>query len=194
MEYLLSACVGLGLSASSGFRVFVPMLVMSIAAQTGHLEPAESFKWVGSEQALVMFSVASLLEIGSYYVPWLDNLLDTIATPAAIIAGTVLTGAMVTDTSPVLSWSLAIIGGGGVSAVIQTGTALARQASAMTTGGLGNPVISTGEFAGSTMLAMMAIFVPLLALLTAIVFVVLVYKGAAKLLKKKYSDKSAASA
>src|SRR2546425_4190452 len=116
METLLSVCVGIGLSAACGFRVFVPLVVMSIAALTGHLTLARGFEWVGSYPALVAFSVATCVEIAGYYVPWVDNLLDTIATPAAIIAGTLMTASLVTDLSPFLKWTLAIIAGGGGAA------------------------------------------------------------------------------
>ena len=102
METLLSVCVGIGLSAACGFRVFVPLVVMSIAALTGHLTLAHGFEWVGSYPALVAFAVATCVEIAGYYVPWIDNLLDTIATPAAIIAGTLMTASLVTDLSPFL--------------------------------------------------------------------------------------------
>ena len=90
------------MSAACGFRVFVPLVVMSIAALTGHLTLAHGFEWVGSYPALVAFAVATCVEIAGYYVPWIDNLLDTIATPAAIIAGTLMTASLVTDLSPFL--------------------------------------------------------------------------------------------
>src|SRR6187549_3877576 len=97
MELLLSICVGLGLSAACGFRVFVPLLITSIAAHSGHLQLASSFAWIGSPAALTAFSLATALEIGGYYVPWLDHFLDTVASPAAVVAGTVITASMVTD-------------------------------------------------------------------------------------------------
>src|SRR5438552_4638510 len=129
METLLSICVGIGLSAACGFRVFVPLLVMSIAAASGHLTVASGFQWIGSYPALVAFSVATLLEIAGYYIPWVDNLLDTIAIPAAIIAGTLITASLVTDVSPFLKWTLAIIAGGGVAGMVQGTTVVARGAS-----------------------------------------------------------------
>src|SRR5438477_8925513 len=108
METVLSICVGIGLSAACGFRVFVPLLVMSIASLSGHLTLAQGFEWIGTYPALIAFSVATCLEIAGYYIPWVDNLLDSIATPAAIVAGTIATAAMVTDVSPLMKWSLAI--------------------------------------------------------------------------------------
>src|SRR6266699_2109248 len=109
METLLSICVGIGLSAACGFRVFVPLLVMSIAALSGHLALAHGFEWIGSYPALVAFAVATCLEITGYYIPWVDHLLDTVATPAAIIAGTLVSASLVADVSPFLRWALAII-------------------------------------------------------------------------------------
>src|SRR5436190_19684327 len=134
MEIFLSLCLGIGLSAACGFRVFVPMLIMSIASLSGHLSLAHGFEWIGSYPALIAFSVATCLEVAGYYIPWLDHLLDTIATPAAIVAGTIITASMVTDVSPLLKWTLAIIAGGGAAGMVQGTTVLARGASGITTG------------------------------------------------------------
>src|SRR6266571_8977967 len=122
METLLSICVGIGLSAACGFRVFVPLLVMSIAALSGHLTLAHGFEWIGTYPAVVAFAVATCLEIAGYYIPWVDHLLDTVATPVAIIAGTLVSASMVTDLSPFLKWTLAIIAGGGAAGMVQATT------------------------------------------------------------------------
>lgn len=136
MELLLSVCLGVGLSAACGFRIFVPVLIMGMAARSGHLQLADSFVWIGSTPALIGCSVATALEIGAYYIPWLDNLLDTVATPAAVVAGIVVTASCVVDLDPVMRWTLASILGGGSAAVVQTGTSLLRATSSATTGGL----------------------------------------------------------
>src|SRR5436305_11037162 len=139
METLLSVCLGIGLSAACGFRIFVPLLVMSIAALSGHLSLAHGFEWIASYPAMIAFAVATCLEIGGYYIPWLDNLLDTLASPAAIIAGTLITASLITGVSPFLKWTLAIIAGGGAAGMVQGTTVIARGASTAGTGGLGNP-------------------------------------------------------
>jgi len=164
MELLLSVCIGLGLSAACGFRIFVPLLVTSIAAHSGHLNLASSFQWIGSPAALTAFSIATALEIGGYYIPWVDHFLDTVATPAAVVAGTVVTASMVTDVSPFLKWSLAVVAGGGVAGVVQATTVLARGLSLAGTGGLGNPVIATAELGGSILTAIAAVIAPFFAL------------------------------
>ena len=163
METVLSICVGIGLSAACGFRVFVPLLVMSIASLSGHLTLAHGFEWIGTYPALIAFSVATCLEIAGYYVPWVDHLLDTIATPAAIVAGTIVTASAVGDMSPFLKWSLAVIGGGSAAGLVQGATVVTRAASTASTGGLANPVVATLELVGSVVTSILAIVVPVLA-------------------------------
>lgn len=174
METALSICVGIGLSAACGFRVFVPLLVMSIASLSGHLTLAHGFEWIGTYPALVSFSVASGLEIAGYYIPWLDHLLDTLATPASIVAGTIVTASAVGDMSPFLKWTLAVIAGGGAAGLVQGVTVLTRAASSATTGGLANPLVSTVELAGATLTSILAVVAPVVALLLIVTILTVV--------------------
>ncbi|MEZ6143993.1 MAG: DUF4126 domain-containing protein [Planctomycetaceae bacterium] len=119
-----------------------------LAAGYGWLDPSESFAWIATTPALVAFSVATI-EAVAYYVPWLDNLLDTIASPLAVIAGILLSASMLGDVSPLMQWSLAIIAGGGAAAAVQGGTVLTRLASTTTTGGTANFLLTTLETAAS---------------------------------------------
>ncbi len=168
MELLLSACLGLGLSAACGFRIFVPFLMMSIASRAGHMELGSGFDWIASDAALAALAVATALEIGAYFVPWLDNLLDTAATPIAIVAGTLATAAAVTDASPMVTWGLAVIGGGGIAGLIQGGTSIVRGASSLMTAGFGNPIVSAAEAGGSLGLSALALTLPVLAILVVV--------------------------
>lgn len=165
MQWIIGVCVGLGLSATCGFRVFVPMLGMSIACKAGHLTLSPGFEWISSWPAIVAFSVAVIIEVGGYYIPWLDNILDSIATPAAIVAGSIVTASMVGDVSPFLRWSLAIIAGGGVAGVVQASSVLVRGTSTATTGGAANPVVSTGELIASIIGTVLSIMLPVLAII-----------------------------
>ena len=160
METILSILVGIGLAAACGFRVFIPLLVVSVAALSGHMTLAPSFQWMGTWPALIAFSVATVLEIGAYYIPWLDHLLDTIATPAAVVAGTIISASVFTNMSPFLQWTLAVVAGGSVAGLVQSGTVMTRAASFATTGGLGNPLVSTGEWVLSILTSLLAIIVP----------------------------------
>ncbi len=163
MDTLLSIGIGIGLSAACGFRIFVPPLVMSIAALSGHLPLAPEFEWVGTYPALVAFTVATCIEIAAYYIPWVDNFLDTVSTPTAIAVGTFITAAFVPNTDPLLQWTTAAIAGGGSAGIIQAFMGMTRLSSTALTGGIGNSIISTIESTSSLTLSVMAIFVPFLA-------------------------------
>jgi hypothetical protein len=162
METLTCFLLGLGLSAACGFRVFVPLLGMNLAHLSGHLQLGSGFEWIGSMPALLVFGTATLLEICAFYVPWLNHFLDTIALPAAGVAGTLATASQLGDASPFLKWTLAAIAGGGLSATVHAGTAVLRLGSTAASGGLASLLVATGEGFASVLLTALAIFVPLL--------------------------------
>lgn len=168
VEILFGIGLGLGLSAACGFRVFVPMFVMSIAARVGQLDLAEGFAWMATWPAIIAFGTATTLETIAFYVPWVDNLLDTAATPAAVVAGIVATAACVVDADPLLQWSAAIIGGGGVAGTVQSSSVAVRAASTLTTGGLGNFAVSTAEWISSIVMSLAALLAPIVAGLVAV--------------------------
>jgi hypothetical protein len=169
MEFILALAIGIGLSAACGFRVFVPLLGLGIAASAGFVPLSSGFDWIGSPVAIAAFAVATLIEIGAYYIPWLDNLLDTISTPAAVIAGVMVTASVMVDVSPFLRWSLAIIAGGGIAGTVQTGTTVARGTSTVTSAGFANPLLSTGELLGAIVTTILSLIVPILAAILALV-------------------------
>ena len=169
-DIVLSIALGVALAAAVGFRVFVPLLVMSGAAYTGHLTLSDSFAWLATPTALAMLSVAALAEILAYYIPGVDNLLDAIATPAALVAGTVAAAAVMTDLPPVVKWTAAVIAGGGAAGLTQSVSSLLRAQSTVTTGGLGNAVISTGELGGALLVSLLALLAPLAAVAIVVAF------------------------
>ncbi|HET6419273.1 MAG TPA: DUF4126 domain-containing protein [Geobacteraceae bacterium] len=168
METILGLAIGIGLSAACGFRVFVPLLGLSIAAQSGYITLAHGFQWIGTWPAMVAFATATVLEVGAYYIPWVDNVMDALMTPAAIVAGTITTASMAVDISPFIKWSTAIIAGGGISALVQGGTVALRTKSTGATGGITNPIISTVELAGSTLLTICAIVLPVISIVVVV--------------------------
>lgn len=187
-ELILNLCLGLGLSAACGFRIFVPLLVMSLAAHSGHLTLSSGFEWVGSTPALITLGVATVLEIAAYYVPWVDNLLDLVGAPAAVIAGVVATASAVSGMDPMLQWTTAVIAGGGAAGVVHGAMALVRKASSLTTLGFGNPVISTAEAGGAVALSTLAVFVPMLAVGFVVGVVVLLFRLAARWRSRRSSQ------
>lgn len=168
MELFLSLCLGIGLSASCGFRIFLPMLVANIAAMNGWITPGEQFGWLSTWTAFFALGTATLLEIAGYYIPFVDNLLDTVATPAAVVAGTLLTTSFIEIDNPMLHWGLGLILGGGTAGLVQAGTGILRLLSSKTTAGIGNPVVSTAENVASFGLSGLAVFLPVIALVLVV--------------------------
>lgn len=184
-EIVISIFIGAGLAAAAGFRVFVPFLVLSIAARVGHLPVSDDFSWIASTPAMIAFASATVLEIGAYYIPWLDNALDTIATPTAVLAGVLVTAAVVTDLSPVLRWAVAIIAGAGMAGTVQSATVLTRLKSSVATGGIANPVVATGETAGSVTTSLLAVLVPVVAILVIVTGLSLLFVAARRVARAR---------
>jgi len=183
-ETLMSVLVGIGLSAACGFRVFAPLLVMSLASRSGHLALSAGFEWIATYPALLALSVATAAEIAGYYIPLVDHLLDLIAGPAAVVAGITAMASSVLGVSPFLRWSLAIIAGGGIAATVQTVTGVARVTSTTTTAGIANPVVSTAEAAGATVFSFLAVAVPLVCLAAILALLTLIWWPGRALLRR----------
>jgi len=163
LDLAVAVAMGVGLAAAVGFRVFLPMLLVSIGAYTGHLTLTSGLAWLGTSAALVMLSVAAAIEVLAYYIPGVDNALDVIAAPAALVAGTVVSAAVMTDLPPMVKWTTAIIAGGGAAGAVQGLTSLLRVKSTTMTAGFGNHAIATGEVAGALLVSLLALAAPLAA-------------------------------
>ncbi|MBF0596220.1 DUF4126 domain-containing protein [Faecalibacter rhinopitheci] len=186
---VLSLFLGVGLAAASGFRVFLPLFFLSLTANIAgnYIEINENLLWVGSWPALITLGVAMVVEIGAYYIPFVDNMLDTISVPLAAIAGTFAVSATLVDMNEVATWALAIITGGGTAAAISSTTATARAVSTTTTGGLGNFLVNTGETVGALFLSITAIVIAPLAFIFAVILLFVVIK-VWKRVKKRTSE------
>jgi uncharacterized MnhB-related membrane protein len=181
-DLALSIVLGVALAAATGFRVFLPMLIVSGAAYTGHLHLDDSFAWLGSLSALIMLSVAAVAEILAYYIPVVDNLLDTVATPAAFVAGTIVSAAVMIDAPPMVKWTAAVIAGGGVAGLTQGLTGILRAHSTVLTGGLGNSVIATAELGSAAVITFLALAAPTVAIALVVLFLFV----AIRLLRRRF--------
>lgn len=184
-ETVLSIFLGIGLAASVGFRVFLPLLALSLAAYNGLWELNESWQWLGSLTAVITLGVAAAVELFAYFIPWFDNLLDTLALPLAGLAGTAVVVSTVAGLDPVVTWSLAIIAGGGTATAIKGAAASGRMASSLGTGGLANPVVATVETGTATVMSLAAILAPVVAAVLVIGVLALVYWTYRKLRPRK---------
>lgn len=175
-ETIISIFLGIGLAASVGFRVFVPLFALSLASYFDVWQLNESWEWIGSTTALITLGVATLVEVFAYYIPYIDNLLDTVSVPLAALAGTAVMLSTVSDLSPVITWALAIIAGGGTAAAISGTSSSTRLASTATTGGLANPIVTTLETGTSIVMSVVSIFIPILAIIFVIIILFVIFK------------------
>lgn len=183
-DFVIALCMGIGLAAASGFRVFLPPFLLSIGVRADTVKvdlTNSSLEYFDSNIAVILLGVATIAELAAYYVPWVDNLLDSIASPAAIIAGAGMTAVVLEGSDPVIQWSLAIIAGGGVTAAVQGATVITRGVSTAITAGVGNPVVATGENIASLILSILAI---VLAPLAAVLVVILLAMIVNRMMKK----------
>jgi hypothetical protein len=164
-QAVLSLGIGVGLAAATGMRVFLPLLVLGIAAHLHWIPLSAGFEWLSSWPAIIAFAIAAIVEVGAYYLPVVDNLLDLAAGPLAVIAGAIATAAVITDLPPLVRWSVAIVAGGGTAGVVQTAMSIVRLKSTTFTAGLGNFLVSTFELAGSLVASLIAIVAPVIALI-----------------------------
>jgi len=172
VETIFAILTGIGLSAACGFRIFVPLLALNLASTYGYVNLAPGFEWIGGYYATIAFIFATVLEIITYYVPWLDNVMDAIASPISIIAGIIATASLITDMPHSLKWMISIIAGGGIAGLLQGATVATRTKSSLLTGGTGNLVITTLEIAGSVITSLLAIILPVIAFIVAATFAV----------------------
>jgi len=184
-ELITVVAIGIGLAASAGFRVFVPMLVAAIAAKTGILPLNESFQWLSSWTAIVILGTATIVEIMAYYIPFVDNLLDTIATPLAVVAGTLLLTSVLPIDSDLMRWITGAAVGGGSAAVVQSGSALTRLTSTKLTAGAGNPVVATVENVAATGTSILSLIIPFFIVAVFLLLIIFIFTRIRRKLRKK---------
>ncbi|HEX8524338.1 MAG TPA: DUF4126 domain-containing protein [Tepidisphaeraceae bacterium] len=187
MEIIVAVAAGIALAAACGFRVFVPLLASSVAARAGYIHPSSGFAWLDSNTAIALLGAATLVEILGYYIPWIDHALDTVASPAAVLAGTVVAAAAFGNLDPALKWTAALIAGGGAAGIFQTTTVATRALSGATTAGVGNPIVSTVEWLGAVIVSILAILLPIIALVVVIVLFAMIVRAIGKLHRRRKS-------
>ena len=185
MEYILAIVMGVCLSAACGFRIFIPLLVAGVTSRMAGIPVPEAMEWVRGDMALCCLGVAAVVETVAYYIPYIDNLLDTVSGPLAVVAGAVVMGGMLDAMPDYLQWTLAIVAGGGAAGAVQAGTTALRATSTATTGGVGNPVVSTAENGFSIAGSLLAMLAPILALIGLVIMVVLVWLLVRRLRRRK---------
>jgi len=179
---IMATLMGISLAAASGFRVFLPPFLLSLAARFNVVWFLDidllgtQFEFFTSTLSIVVLGIATVAEFAAFYAPWIDNALDTIATPASIMAGVAMTAIVLEGNDPIIQWAIAIVAGGGVAATIQSATVATRGLSSTFTFGLGNSAVATGENVASVALTLIAILIPFLSALFVLLVVALLLR------------------
>lgn len=189
-SYIISAFIGIGLAAATGFRVFLPLFIVSLASYFDWIPMNEQFEWLSGLPTLITTGIATIVEILAYYIPFIDHLLDTVSIPMATVAGSILFASQFAELGTFPQWAMALIAGGGTAATISSGFAGIRAASTATTGGLGNSMVGTTETAGAGIMSILAMAAPVLAAIFAIITLIVVIVFGRKAWKKLRSSKS----
>jgi hypothetical protein len=179
---LPNIALGIALSACCGFRVFIPMLAGALAAHFNFITLSENMQWLSEWPAIICFATAAVAEIAAYYIPFIDNALDTIATPLSVAAGTILATSILPlpADQPLLQWGVGLLSGGAAAGTLQLGTGLLRLFSSKATIGTGNVLVSTSENAAAVTGSVLSFFIPVIV---AVVLLVLIIWVLSKLIK-----------
>lgn len=180
MEFIQNSIIpiflGLGLAASCGFRIFVPMLVTSIAAYFNVIPINDSLAWLGSVPSILAFGIATLLEVVGYWFPYVDHLLDLAGKPLSVLAGSVLAASTFYPMQEEINWLLPIIAGGGTAGALHLGTSALRLGSTAVTGGVGNPLLSSIESILAVVTSIVTVIVPVIGVFLIVLILFLLYK------------------
>ena len=170
-QFLISIAAGICLSAACGLKIFVPPLAMGLASKTGLLTLPTQTEWLGTWPAITVLTFALLFEFIAFCIPVFGNFLDLIATPLAIVTGTLLMKSQIVELSPVVSWTLAIAGGGTASGIVQFVTAMIRAGTSAFTAGTSNIFFAIFELFTAVFIAILTLLAPLLCLAIVLILV-----------------------
>jgi hypothetical protein len=187
IQTLTATALGIARAACCGFRIFVPMLVAGLASKFHIFLFSENFAWLSGTPVLIALGAATIAEIAAYYVPFIDNILDAIAAPLAIIAGTLLATSVIPAGNEWMKWIIGIIAGGGGAGLISSGTGLLRLFSSKATLGTGNTVVATGENTAAVGGSVLAFLAPIVMAILFLIFFIWMFR---KIYKKIFVRKS----
>lgn len=189
-EVIIAIIAGIALSACCGFRIFIPLLIATFGVRFGFI-PSEwineaSVHLIRNDVFTAAITVATVIEIAAYKIPFIDNFLDTIAAPLAVIAATLLSSSFFTFAEDsYMRFILGAITGGLGAGIIQASTSAVRATSSQWTAGLGNPIFALIETITAFIGSLVAVLFPILGIL----LILLMCWGSLWLLKRFFRTK-----
>lgn len=176
IESLTSVFTAFGLSTAAGLNAYLPLLIVALLARfTNLINLREPWDVLASWPVIAVLAVLLVVELVADKVPVVDHANDVIQTVVRPASGAILFAAnsnLVSDVSPVLAVILGILAAG----TMHTAKASFRPVVTATTGGLGNPVVSTVEDIASGLLTFMAILLPLITFVLLILVLFMAWR------------------
>ncbi len=172
-----SVALAIGLAACAGLRAWLPLLLAGGVARLGYLELGDSFQFIASTRALILFGVATVLEMVADKIPVVDHALDAVSTflrPAAAVLLTASVMWRIDDPLVALAVGLAV--GAPTALVPHAAKSLLRTASSVLTLGLANPLVSILEDVMAVALFVLAVVVPVLVAVVVLLVSLLVVR------------------
>jgi hypothetical protein len=176
METVLPILMGVSLAACAGLRAFLPLLAAGLAVRFGWWPVQDWYRWAGSNEALITFGVATVLEILADKVPGLDHVLDVLHTVARPVAGALVAMGAFSQVSPSYAVALGIIIGAPLAAGFHVTKAGTRAVSTATTAGIANPVLSLAEDFAALFGVGLALVAPVLSVVLLIGIGIMIYQ------------------
>jgi hypothetical protein len=170
---------GLGLSSSAGLNAYLPLVLLSLAQQSGAVELEGSLaEAMTSPPALAVWIVLLLIEMTVDKIPGIDSLNDVVSTVIRPTAGTALMYASMSGVDnqldPDMLLAISVLAGGASAGGVHATKAVTRPAVTVSTGGLGNSVVSIIEDIISLIVALFALVLPIIIIFFMLSFVFLI--------------------
>ncbi|MBI2251474.1 MAG: DUF4126 domain-containing protein [Armatimonadetes bacterium] len=61
MDFWLNVVIGICFAACSGFRAFLPLLIVAILGKLEYLHLKDSFSWLASDSSIMILGVAAVV-------------------------------------------------------------------------------------------------------------------------------------
>ena len=176
-----SLAMGIGLAACAGLRAWLPLLLAGLLARAGVLQLGPSFRFIASNEALILFGVATLVEMLGDKVPAVDHALDALSTFLRPAAGSLLAASVMWKIpDPLTALALGVAVGAPTSLVPHAAKSTLRAASTAFTGGLANPVLRLIEDLAAVLLFVLTVVIPVAVALAILLVAGLVLRRVAR--------------
>lgn len=176
IHWLIAFCLGIGLSAACGIRMFLPLLLIAVNQKFHLLETSYYVDWLDSNLALIILITATLIEISAYYIPLIDHILDVVNVPLVFVAGLLSMASILPDMPLYMDKILGLIVGGSTAVTINGLVGIGRLKSTTLSAGTTNPFYATIENIMTIVITILSFVIPVIIGIIVILIVTSSFK------------------